>query len=111
MRQMQVLLECEREENKRKILALQTSYAAARHTLEQRIGNWQMRFEDALSLLNFNPATEKIKALELENTRLAAELEELKKVMEGGEDELKEREAELEERARRIVELEGLLKV
>lgn len=65
MRQMQVLLECERTEAKRQLLELEEIYAAAKHTLQQRIECWKLSYEDALSQLNFNPLTAKLQELEL----------------------------------------------
>merc|ERR1712176_1538080 len=75
-RQMQVLLECEREEAKRQLSELQDAYAAARSTLEQRIEYWKLRYEDVLSQLNFNPLTEKVQVMEVQIEELQSELQE-----------------------------------
>merc|ERR1719380_192930 len=110
MRQMHTLLENEREEAQRQIKELQSAYAVGRHTMEQRIDMWQMRFEDALSLLHFNPATQKIQGLQTQNKELEKELKELKVLLEATQDIVKKREEELSIRADTIVKLNSDLK-
>jgi len=105
MRQMQVLLECEREEAKRQLFEIQNAYAATKHTLEQRIDAWKMCFEDVLSQLNFNPATQKIQLLELENAELKQELQKAKAFIAAEMEKVKTREAEISKRDTRIREL------
>jgi chromosome segregation ATPase len=105
MRQMHVLLECEREEAQRKLSELQMAYASTKHTLEQRIDGWKFAFEDVLSRLNFNPATTKIQILELENFDMQKELKEAKAVISGESEKLKEKEDDIKKRDNRIKEL------
>lgn len=111
-RQMQVLLECEREEAKRQLCELQDAYAAARSTLEQRIEYWKLRYEDVLSQLNFNPATEKIQVMEVEIEELRAELNEAKEYISAEMEKVKNVEQELIRRDDIISELRiGLAEV
>lgn len=109
MRQMHVLLDCEREEAKRQLFELQNSYAATKHTLEQRIDSWKMCFEDVLSQLNFNPATQKIQVLEVENIEMRKELKEAKAYISAEMEKVKSREAEITKRDTRIRELKSQL--
>lgn len=74
IRQMQVVLENEREESQRQLVEMRSAFDKGRHTMEQRIDGWQMRFEDALSLLHFNPATLKIQKLQHANEELEKQL-------------------------------------
>merc|ERR1719159_2375545 len=110
MRQMHTLLENEREEAARQIKELQSAYAVGRHTMEQRIDMWQMRFEDALSLLHFNPATQKIQTLQQYAKDLEKELRELKLQLESAQEAVKKREEEVQERSEKIMTLQGQLK-
>lgn len=105
MRQMHVLLECEREEAQRKLAELQTAYASTRHTLEQRIECAKLAFEDVLSQLNFNPATQKIQVLELESLEVQNELRTAKAFIASEGEKVKNREAEITKRDDRIKEL------
>mmetsp|Transcript_62332 Transcript_62332/g.148819 ORF Transcript_62332/g.148819 Transcript_62332/m.148819 type:complete len:986 (-) Transcript_62332:92-3049(-) len=98
MRQMHVLLECEREEAKQQLDDLQKAYAAGRHTLEQKIDSWKMCYEDVVSQLNFNPATTKLQALNQENVRLRRKLEETSKIVRDGEAKVRECEDRLQEK-------------
>jgi len=63
-RQIQVLLECERQEAARQHAELQDSFAAAKKSLEQRVDQWKLSYEDLYSRLAFNEASMKIKPLE-----------------------------------------------
>jgi len=105
MRQMHVLLECEREEAQRKLGELQRAYASTRHTLEQRIECSKLAFEDVLSQLNFNPATQKIQILELENLEVQNELRAAKSFIASESEKMKSREAEITRRDNSIKEL------
>lgn len=109
MRQMQVLLKCEREEAKRQLEELQHAYAAARHTMEQRADGWKMRFEDAFSRLNFNPATAKIHRLQDENIVLQEELKASKAELEVEQARNEEQQRVLEERENTIKDLEACI--
>jgi hypothetical protein len=60
MRQMQVLLENEREEAVRKLGEMKVAYESARQSLERTIEGWKYSYEDVLSKLTFNPATQKL---------------------------------------------------
>lgn len=102
MRQMQVLLECERDEAKRQIDELQSSYVAGRALMEQKVDAWQMRFEDALSLLHFNPATQKIQNLQVE-------IEALKKDLEGARREAAAHQSGADALRQQLEDLEALL--
>jgi len=104
-RQMQVLLENEREEAKRQLEKLQTAYVATRHTLEQQIDVWKMSFEDVLSRVNFNPAAEKIALLEAEVAELRKELKEKNAFISAEIEKVRTREAEINKRDARIREL------
>jgi hypothetical protein len=109
MRQMHVLLECEREEAKRKLTELQTAHTIARSAQELKIEGWKFAFEDVLSQLNFNPATEKIKVLELENTEVKHELKEAKAFIESESEKVKNREADIIKRDSKITDLKSEL--
>merc|ERR1711972_524287 len=101
-RQMQVLLECEREEAKQQLRELQDAYAAAQCTLEQRIEYGKMCYEDALSQLNFNPATEKAQYMEIELEEKTRELEEANEYISLEIEKVKNREEELQKKDARI---------
>merc|ERR1719183_3066061 len=111
MRQMHVLLDCEREEAQRKLAELRTAYASTKHTLERKIDGWKMAFEDVLSRLNFNPATQKIQVLEVENADMQKELQETKAFISAEIEKVKSREAEITKRDNRIKELQDELEV
>jgi chromosome segregation ATPase len=110
MRQMHVLLECEREEAQRKLSELQTAYASSHQTLQRKIEGWKLAFEDVLSQLNFNPATEKIHVLEIDNVELKQELKEAKAYISAEIEKVKSREAEITKRDNRIKELKDELR-
>jgi peptidoglycan hydrolase CwlO-like protein len=78
--------------------------------MEQRIDMWQMRFEDALSLLHFNPATQKIQTLQGYAKELEKELKELKLQLESAQEAIKKREDEVMERSERIMQLQAQVK-
>lgn len=105
MRQMHVLLECEREEAQRKLGELQGAYASTKHTLEKKIDAWKLSFEDVLSRLNFNPATSKIQILEIENFEVKKELKETKAFISAEKEKVKSSEAEITKRDARIKEI------
>lgn len=107
MRQMHVLLECEREEAQRKLQELQSAYASTRHTLEQRIEGSKLMFEDVLSKLNFNPATQKIQVLEEESQKLAVELRSAREKIAAEGEKTKTRENEIAKRDNKIKLLAG----
>eukprot|EP00746_Dinoflagellata_sp_MGD_P168173 gnl/MRDRNA2_/MRDRNA2_99412_c0_seq1.p1 gnl/MRDRNA2_/MRDRNA2_99412_c0~~gnl/MRDRNA2_/MRDRNA2_99412_c0_seq1.p1 ORF type:complete len:1158 (-),score=272.79 gnl/MRDRNA2_/MRDRNA2_99412_c0_seq1:53-3526(-) len=73
--QLQVILESERCASKEQIAIMTQSYEVARAELIKEIDMWQLRFEDALSLLHFNPLNEKIKTLEKKIEDLKGELD------------------------------------
>jgi len=110
MRQMHVLLECEREEAQRKLAELQAAYASTRHTLEQRIDGWKLSYEDVLSRLNFNPATQKIQILELENFDMKKEIEESKDLIATVSEKVKTKDVEITKRDGTISRLREELK-
>jgi len=110
-RQMQVLLECEREEAKRQLKEMQNVHEAARHTLERRIEHWKMCFEDVFSRINFNPATEKLHELEIVVTQLTRELADAKEEMLLQEEHFKNAEQLISQRDARIDALEKDLEV
>lgn len=60
LRQAQVILEAERTEHKAMLVELTESFHVARAGLEREIEGWKFRFEDALSLLHFNPMNDQI---------------------------------------------------
>jgi len=103
-RQMQVLLECEREEAKRQLDELQDAYAAARCTLLQRIEHWKFAYEDVLSQLNFNPLTLQIQVLEKEHAEKEAEVKEARETIAAAKERSQSREEELEKRMVQIRE-------
>jgi len=106
VRQMQVILEDERAQAKAQINELKTSYEVARSKLEQEIDSWQLRFEDALSLLHFNPMVEKIKKLEKDNEQLNQNAKTMTKKLETNETEIANLTADVEEKAAHIVQVE-----
>merc|ERR1719161_656151 len=110
MRQMHVLLECEREEAQRKLQELQSAYASTRHTLEQRIDGWKLSYEDVLSRHNFNPATQKIQILELENFEMKKEIEESKDLIATVSEKVKTKDVEITKRDGTISRLREELK-
>lgn len=71
---------------------------------------WQMRFEDALSLLHFNPATQKIQTLQTYTKELEKELKEIKLQLESAQEAVKKREEEVRERSERIMALQSQVK-
>jgi len=105
MRQMHVVLECEREETQRKLSELQTAYAATRQTLERKIDGWKLAYEDVLSRLNFNPATAKLGVLEIQNDELRQELKDTQAFIAGETEKIKRSEAEVTKRDNSIKEL------
>mmetsp|Transcript_19003 Transcript_19003/g.53146 ORF Transcript_19003/g.53146 Transcript_19003/m.53146 type:complete len:1099 (+) Transcript_19003:62-3358(+) len=78
MRQMQVLLECERQQAMRELQEIQDSYAAAKQTLQLRIEHWRFSYEDVLSQLNFNPAAHRMQVMEAQIEEFHAEIRDLK---------------------------------
>lgn len=74
LRQLHVLLESERADHKEQVALLTQSSEAARSELIKEIEMWQMRFEDALSKLNFNPLNDKFEALEKKIEELQEEV-------------------------------------
>jgi len=105
MRQMHVLLECEREEAQRKLAELQAAYASTRHTLEQRIEASKFAYEDVLSQLNFNPDKMTISVLQLDNLEMQSELRAAKAFIASASEKLERREAEITKRDDRIKEI------
>ena len=60
MRHLRVLLECEREETKRKLTELRRSYAAGEATCERRLDTWKMSYEDDVKLVPVPQTTDEI---------------------------------------------------
>lgn len=106
MRQIQVLLECERQEAARQHAELQDSFAAARHTFEQRIEHWKYSYEDLRSQISFNEASLKIEPLEKEIKSLQAELEKLAAQLQQEHENSLGYQDESKRKDERIVELE-----
>eukprot|EP00746_Dinoflagellata_sp_MGD_P165134 gnl/MRDRNA2_/MRDRNA2_94235_c0_seq1.p1 gnl/MRDRNA2_/MRDRNA2_94235_c0~~gnl/MRDRNA2_/MRDRNA2_94235_c0_seq1.p1 ORF type:complete len:1077 (+),score=291.59 gnl/MRDRNA2_/MRDRNA2_94235_c0_seq1:120-3350(+) len=111
MRQMQVVLECEREEAKRQMDEMHSAFAKGRYIMEQRIDAWQMRFEDALSLLHFNPATQKIQKLQQQNQELEKELQEGRESMAKQIELVAQREEELLAASRKTEKMQEEVKL
>jgi chromosome segregation ATPase len=73
-RQLQVLLECERQETKRQLSQLQQTFEAAKVMLRQTIEQWKLKYEDLLSRQSFIDTTSKIEPLEKEVKELSKKL-------------------------------------
>eukprot|EP00927_Polykrikos_kofoidii_P043586 TRINITY_DN37664_c0_g1_i1.p1 TRINITY_DN37664_c0_g1~~TRINITY_DN37664_c0_g1_i1.p1 ORF type:complete len:1117 (+),score=251.02 TRINITY_DN37664_c0_g1_i1:330-3680(+) len=108
-RQMQVLLECERVEAKRQLREMQDAHAAARHTMDRRVEQWKMCFEDVNSRLHFNPATEKLHLLGNEVIVLRQELELARATIETNHERLRTAEDEVTQRGIQAEELGALV--
>mmetsp|Transcript_2656 Transcript_2656/g.7933 ORF Transcript_2656/g.7933 Transcript_2656/m.7933 type:complete len:754 (-) Transcript_2656:291-2552(-) len=106
MRQMQVLLEAEREETKRVMTQMRQSFLTSKAALERRIEGWQMSYEDVVSSLNFNPATQKLKAAEKDIKALREEIAALDRELADGASQAEQQELLLGEKARKICDLD-----
>eukprot|EP00929_Paragymnodinium_shiwhaense_P113657 TRINITY_DN81953_c0_g1_i1.p1 TRINITY_DN81953_c0_g1~~TRINITY_DN81953_c0_g1_i1.p1 ORF type:complete len:1108 (+),score=400.14 TRINITY_DN81953_c0_g1_i1:151-3474(+) len=107
VRQMQVLLECEREEAKKALQEMQEAHQHARHLLDRRVEHGRMYFEDAFSRLNFNPAADKLLLVEAEVEELKGKLEEAQVTIDMQDERFKNIETFINQKERRIEELEG----
>eukprot|EP00933_Yihiella_yeosuensis_P039911 TRINITY_DN34090_c0_g1_i1.p1 TRINITY_DN34090_c0_g1~~TRINITY_DN34090_c0_g1_i1.p1 ORF type:complete len:1107 (+),score=290.85 TRINITY_DN34090_c0_g1_i1:108-3428(+) len=105
MRQMQVLLECEREEQQKQLVELQESFAAAQHSLVQRIDQMKLKYEDLRSRQAFTDASTKIKPLEDEVAKLKVELEQAQDFIEKENQRVKHKEDSLRRKDKVITEL------
>lgn len=105
MRQMQVLLECERQEAQRQLRESQDLFAAGRHSLEQRVEQWKFAYEDVLSRQNFNPASQKLLANEVELARMTGTVAELQQMVDAEADRSRSRDAEIRHKDGMIIEL------
>eukprot|EP00928_Gymnodinium_smaydae_P042936 TRINITY_DN28869_c0_g1_i1.p1 TRINITY_DN28869_c0_g1~~TRINITY_DN28869_c0_g1_i1.p1 ORF type:complete len:1069 (-),score=203.19 TRINITY_DN28869_c0_g1_i1:281-3487(-) len=107
MRQMQVLLECERKEARRQLQEMQIIQDAARKTMEDRVEHWKMSFEDVFSRLNFNPATKLINYQTDRIDELTSELAGVKLDCERHKSQVVRCESELNIQSKRVGELEA----
>eukprot|EP00930_Biecheleria_cincta_P077180 TRINITY_DN64453_c0_g1_i1.p1 TRINITY_DN64453_c0_g1~~TRINITY_DN64453_c0_g1_i1.p1 ORF type:complete len:1103 (-),score=258.18 TRINITY_DN64453_c0_g1_i1:122-3430(-) len=106
-RQIQVLLECERQEAARQHAELQDSFAAARLTFEQRIEHWKYSYEDLRSQISFNEASLKIAPLEKQVKNLQEQIEKLIAQLQQEQQKTLVYQDESKRKDQRIVELEA----
>jgi hypothetical protein len=106
MRQMQVLLQCEREEGRRQLQEMEVIQTAARQTMEHRVEQWKMCFEDVFSRMNFNPLTSKLQNLEKTIEELQDEKAEIADVVVAQKQEFRNIEEDVTIRDERIKALE-----
>jgi hypothetical protein len=71
-----------------------------------KLEGWKFAYEDVFSQLAFNPATEKIKILEIENLEVKRELKEAKAFISSESEKVKNREAEITKRDDKIKDLQ-----
>lgn len=105
MRQMQVLLEGEREEAARQCAELQDSAAAAQLTLEQRVERWRFSYEDIRSKMAFHEASDEIGPLQREVQALKQQLAEAEERVQLAEGKAKVYEKEVKSKKASIDEL------
>ncbi|CAE7691863.1 unnamed protein product [Symbiodinium sp. CCMP2456] len=113
MRQIQMLLECEREEAARKMAELQDTYTAAKKSLEQRLEQYSHCCEDLRSHICLREdektkEAEKMKRAHLEEQvkGLKARMDVVQESADQNEERAKRAEAEVQKRDARILSLQ-----
>lgn len=109
MRQMHVLLECEGVEVKRQLQEMQSIQTSARETMQLRVEQWKMCFEDVCARWNFNPATFRLTAAEARVDELEKELTSSSQIITAQRVKFSNVEKAMEKREVRIEELQRSL--
>lgn len=106
MRQMQVLLECERDEGRRQLKEMEDIQTVARQTMEFKIEQWKMCFEDVFSRMNFNPLTNKLQTYERQIEELQEEKADIASVVIAQKEQFMNVEEDVHLRDQQIKDLE-----